>query len=238
VEGEGLETRVDIRAIDAHRNLCGQLDIDLFDQDASEETTLVLSSKTPRWHSGLQEQAKIHLSEETREKNDALRVKFASGLPGNPVPEMEAGTWLNTDATSLDWFRGRFVLLDFWFIGCGPCHRDMPEIRAIHEAFPTDKFAIVSMHLNSMKPDNVQGFADQSDMSFAIVVDDVQGQISDAYEALGVDSYPSYLLIAPDGNIVLNTSLPGAASFRKNKMEMIHDAIQSWDWDRDLKSNE
>ncbi|HBE65402.1 MAG TPA: thioredoxin [Rhodopirellula baltica] len=230
-EGEGLEPDASILAIDPHGKLTGSTDVDLLQHDSSSDTIVTLTSDEPKWLTEINKVADQSRYEKIQEHIEALRDQYPAGVVGQPAPLMKSGTWLNTEATSLEAFRGRFVLLDFWFIGCGPCHRDMPQIKVAHDAFPSDKFAVVSVHTNSMKPEVVQTFADENKMPYAIVVDDSRGQISKEYRALGVDSYPSYLLIDPDGNILLNDAVPDGvpASLRQHKIELIHHAIQSWD---------
>ncbi|WP_430454841.1 carboxypeptidase regulatory-like domain-containing protein [Rhodopirellula europaea] len=230
-EGEGLESDASVLAIDPRGKLSGSTDVDLLKHDSAADVIVTLSTDQPKWLSEIKKSSDQPRSEESLEQIETLKAKYAAGVVGQPAPRLTSGTWLNTTATSLEAFRGRFVLLDFWFIGCGPCHRDMPEIKVAHEAFPSDKFAVVSVHTNSMKPEVVQAFADENKMLYAIVVDDARGQIEKDYRALGVDHYPSYLLIAPDGNILLNDAVPDGVptSLRQHKLELIHHAIQSWD---------
>ncbi len=66
------------------------------------------------------------------ERREAV-IQYKDSVVGNPVPELASGTWLNTQARSLAELRGQFVMLDFWFIGCGPCERDIPNIKLAQE---------------------------------------------------------------------------------------------------------
>ena len=230
-DGEGLESDASILAIDPRGNLAGSADVDLLTHESEAEVIVTLSAAKPKWLSDMTNGPRKPRSKEVAEHIQFLKTQYAAGVVGQPAPQMTSGTWLNTDAKSLEAFRGRFVLLDFWFIGCGPCHRDMPEIKVAHNAFPSDKFAVVSAHTNSLKPEVVQSFADENEIPYTIVVDGARGQISKDYRALGVESYPSYLLIDPNGNILLNDAVPDGVptSLRQHKIELIHQAIQSWD---------
>ena len=69
------------------------------------------------------------------------------------------GTWLNTDAKSLADLRGQYILLDFWFIGCGPCHADLPIVKLAHEHFSKHGFSVVSVHTKDQSPTEVKKFA-------------------------------------------------------------------------------
>ena len=44
--------------------------------------------------------------------------------------------------------RGRYVLLDFWSLGCGPCHMAEPEMREVYESL-NGKLEIVGINLDS-----------------------------------------------------------------------------------------
>ncbi len=70
-------------------------------------------------------------------------------LAGQSPPELDAAAWLNTDARSLREFRGRYVLLDFWFTGCGPCHADFPSVKLVHERFEKHGVTVIGVHDNS-----------------------------------------------------------------------------------------
>lgn len=61
----------------------------------------------------------------------------AISLRDRPAPELDAVLWLNTagHALKLADLRGKFVLLDFWFTGCGPCHGDFPSVKLVHELY-------------------------------------------------------------------------------------------------------
>lgn len=57
------------------------------------------------------------------------RKAFAAGDVGQVPPNLSEGEWLQSECKSLDEMRDKFVLLDFWFIGCGPCAADMPSLK-------------------------------------------------------------------------------------------------------------
>jgi Tfp pilus assembly protein PilF/peroxiredoxin len=53
------------------------------------------------------------------------------------------------DDLSLDKFKGKVVLLDFWAVWCGPCRVEMPEVRKIWKKYSGDQFVIIGVNLDS-----------------------------------------------------------------------------------------
>jgi peroxiredoxin len=159
-------------------------------------------------------------------RESALK-EFWLGAPGMQVPSMREGTWLNTDARSLEDFRGKFVLLDFWFIGCGPCHQDMPSVRMAHRRLSELGFSVVSVHKDGETPKDVKIFADKNGMDYPIVVDDSEGTITKQFRNIGLEGFPYYILLDRQGRILHNDAVSGGPSLRSYKFEKIYEAIRS-----------
>ena len=55
-------------------------------------------------------------------------------LYGTQVPDLHARSIDGTEY-GLTSFRGRYVLLDFWAVACGPCRDALPALEAIHHDY-------------------------------------------------------------------------------------------------------
>jgi RNA polymerase sigma factor (sigma-70 family) len=67
---------------------------------------------------------------------------------GDDAPDLEARTMDNRDFRLAD-FRGKFVLLDFWASWCAPCLGEIPNLKAVHEAFGADtRFEVISVSVD------------------------------------------------------------------------------------------
>jgi len=96
---------------------------------------------------------------------------------------------------SLADFKGRYLLIDFWSIGCGPCIEAMPELKKVHERF-TDSLAVVSFSLDERRETWKKGVehvkSDWTNLS------DGKGMMGLAAR-YGVSGIPHYVIISPDG---------------------------------------
>jgi thiol-disulfide isomerase/thioredoxin len=131
----------------------------------------------------------------------------AAELVGVEAPELDGQLWINAEggANSLAAYRGKYVLLDFWTVWCGACHLDFPEIKLLREAYKDAGLVVIGVHDNSVDADAVREHVRQQKLDFPIVIDQRDGRIIAAYKKIGTaDYYPSYVLIGPDGRILLS----------------------------------
>lgn len=227
---DGLTKTVSVAAMDPNRNVGGVTVVEVADPEQTSKVTVQLEDQELDWFS--QVAAGKVVPEELAKRQEFVRkiaADMSDATPGNAFPQMTEGTWLNTEAKSLQDFQGRFVLLDFWFIGCGPCVREMPQLKVAQRGFDPKKFVIVSVHNNSANADRVRGFANKNKMTYPIVVDNASGSIIKECKRLGLRGYPHYVLLDPAGKIYHNDGLM-MRSLRGEKFEIIHRALQEWDW--------
>ena len=74
-----------------------------------------------------------------------LMQKVESYANAEPAPNMEIKEWIGHDATSLEKFRGKIVLLDFWATWCMPCIATFPRLRDWHKKYGGNDFIIVGV---------------------------------------------------------------------------------------------
>ena len=224
LETEQRRHELDIAAFVADRPLIGMLKIDLRRTDSLEDIQIALRPETSagelldmednRWSKAWKEKAGTERQE-----------RYPAGERGQPAPELDGAAWFNTDARSLKDFRGRYVLLDFWFTGCGPCHADFPSVKLVHERFEKLGVAVIGVHDNSSSPDAVREHCRQQGLDFPIVVDHADGRIVNVYKKLGLQSFPTYVLVGPDGNVLLNDRTSDGPPLRTFKLEVVRSYV-------------
>lgn len=101
---------------------------------------------------------------------------------------------------SMDDFKGRYVLLDFWATWCIPCLDAMEPLRRIHQKYSRDQFEIVAISIEE-DSSTWRSALQQFDMPWIQLYggDGVQQQTFNDYQAGGI---PFYILIGPDGTIL------------------------------------
>lgn len=75
-----------------------------------------------------------------------LQSAFATGtLVGNKAPELHFQWISNGKEKTLDDFKGKVVMLDFWATKCGPCVKSFPEMAKLQEHYRNSNVAIIGV---------------------------------------------------------------------------------------------
>ena len=94
---------------------------------------------------------------------------------------------------SLDKYKGKVVLLEFWIVQCGFCIAAVPKLNEIAKAFPD--IALMSINVHDQAK-TIAAFKNRNKPVYTILT---EGEATgDAY---GVGGYPAIVLIGKDGKI-------------------------------------
>jgi peroxiredoxin len=199
-----LAWRSPLDVCDPVRPLSTRVELDLSKPEAISNLTIVLRPESFDDFLRRAEQPTTDWEKKLEvERQDYLATRKSIG--GQPAPPLDGAQWFNTEnpAMSLADFHGKYVLLVFWAVWCGPCHADFPDVKLLNETYKDRGLAVIGVHDNSVDADSVGQHAKEQGLTFPIVVDRRDGAILDAYKRIGaVSGFPSYVLIGPDGKIV------------------------------------
>lgn len=101
---------------------------------------------------------------------------------------------------SLDDYRGRYVLVEFWASWCGPCRAENPNLLKAYNQYKEKGFTILGVSLDNAKAAWVNAI--EKDGMPWTQVSDLKGWNNDVAEKYGIKAVPANFLVGPDGKIV------------------------------------
>lgn len=98
--------------------------------------------------------------------------------------------------------KGKYVLLDFWSTGCGPCRRAFPHIREMYKELSGSGFDIVGVPVWEDASTSKEMIKDAG-----LTWNNILGTAETAANLYGVTYVPTYLLLDPKGTIIARGGL-------------------------------
>ena len=122
----------------------------------------------------------------------SAKIKEGENAPNFTLKNLEGKN------VSLNEFRGKFVLINFWATWCGPCKIEMPSLENLYQKFKNKNFVMLAISNDMFGKTVVKPFVKAHKINFPILLD----QRLKASNQFGVVSLPSTFMIDPRGKII------------------------------------
>jgi peroxiredoxin len=134
-------------------------------------------------------------------KEYQLKAEPMLAMIGQPVPDFTA-TDLDGNPISLEQYRGKVVLLDFWAVWCGPCIAEMPNVKRVYNNYKDEGFDIIGISLD-IDEARLRNYLKENDISWQQVFsgEGWQSPVSQQYD---IRAIPAQWLIDRDGTLISN----------------------------------
>lgn len=148
----------------------------------------------------------------TENGNHHLKLAFLEEAPEKKLGRVEGTYAYHFEALSLEdssrtfssALRGKYILLDFWGPWCKPCIDEFPRLRALYRQFSgNERFDMlgVAFPLNGIDFTALNQFLDKHELNWPQWVDNGYDEMG-PIQRLMIASYPTFLLLDPEGKIV------------------------------------
>jgi len=141
-----------------------------------------------------------HLSPEEKEQNwvkEAIKLLFSKET--YELGDLMDGSLVDREGKQykLSDFRGKYILLDFWSVGCLPCRMSEKELQEISEIW-ANKLSVISINTDSLE--NWSDYSDKSSITWFNFQDE-EGT-SGLFHQNQCKALPTFVLLDPQGRKV------------------------------------
>ena len=137
------------------------------------------------------------------------------------VPKFDA-YYLDKSIFTFKDYEGKYILFDFWGTWCNPCIKLIPELQNLNNDYKDKNFVLISIAFDS-DPKIVFDFTNENKMDWKhLFVNQTQFDKNSITEKLKINSYPSLLLISPNGEIIArNKQMDELREILNNKLNAL-----------------
>ena len=136
----------------------------------------------------------------------ADKIEGAKAVALNKSAPVFSQTASDGKQISLEDFRGKYVLLDFWASWCVPCRKENPNLVKLYEKYKSRNFEIIAVSIDEDKK-AWQNASKEDGINWANLLN-AKGKADEIGVKYGVQAVPSNFLINSNG-VIIGKNLKG-----------------------------
>lgn len=125
---------------------------------------------------------------------DSMLYSTQTGFYAIPFEGFEFTT---EEKIALENYKGKYLYLDFWGSWCGPCVQELPNLKQTYENLDTTKIDVLGVARDNEQ--SLRNSIEKYQITWKQILSNNDNQIVEKYS---INSYPTTLLIDPEGKIV------------------------------------
>jgi len=149
----------------------------------------------------VQRQNRAEAATDESEAPDTRRDIFISAHRAPNAAKFGEGTWINSEPTTLEDFRGRVVLVDFWTFGCYNCRNTLPTLKRLDAQYRSTCLTIVGVHAPESDYEkgieNVREAVQKLGIKYPVVTDNDYA----TWRAYNIQAWPTVVILDKQGRI-------------------------------------
>ena len=150
-----------------------------------------------------------------------FQMEMMNSLPQMPVGEKATvfeKADLNNELVNLEAFRGKIVVLNFWFTACKPCEIEMPALNELKNSYKGQDVVFLAITFDPI--DEVKEFLIKK-QAFDFTIIPEARELVDAYQ---IFAFPTTVILDKNGNIA--DSKVGSSLDIKEELENMIEAAK------------
>lgn len=121
----------------------------------------------------------------------AMLLQTVPGMPAAPAFSLSD---IDGDTRTLDEFKGRVVVANFWATWCPPCRAEIPSMQRAWETLKPQGAQMLALHVGG-DADQIWAFLAEFNVTFPVLIDR-SGAVARAWQTIGL---PTTYVVDPSG---------------------------------------
>ncbi len=144
---------------------------------------------------------------------ESTKMRDPSNLVGTDAQPFDLED-LDGNKYSMDELKGKVVVINFWFIGCPPCRKEIPELNELVADHEDE--GVIFLGVATDRHKQLTSFLSKTEFNYNIVADG--RAFASAYN---VSAYPTHIVIGKDAKVSY-----AAAGFGPGSIDVLKSAIE------------